>query len=541
MEGVLIKWTNYLNGWQERYFVVSDGVLYYFKSKSEMKYGIRGSMSLANALIRSDRFDGHNFEIALNGAIWYLKAEDECKRNLWVQYLNEQAGPYDGPNFLKKKEVQWKNEVPNNVDVPFSMDIKNTLDMMKKLSAHESNVSLKFCNLQSHVEELINFVIEYSKETNKQIPFIYNLKNEIIDFKENLCLLSSMVDEITKNCQKRENINSKKSYKNKNNEKNEEVTINIPIKNTLNNTIQNPSSSLSVFSDTEDEFFDTHTFNSDGEENEGQLETGINCTNLNDINNCNEKVTKENNQMPDKITTSNSSLWDIVDKVTFEQLNAARESVDEGKWELFTHSGPMKMYKMDVEIDGMICDPLKAYHYVNGVTAREFLKYFYEFEYKKEWDDTLVKGTLIEQISPDLAIIHQLHKRIWPSAQRESLFWSHYRNVSEFKDEECYDAYIVCNHDIQREDVPMTSSSAVRVGLKIAMYCQTVILNKDKPIDQLSRDEVAVKVVYVAQVNPGGWLPKAPLMQVYKREYPKFLKQFTSYVEGKIKSKNLTI
>uniref|UniRef100_A0A0K0F4U2 Collagen type IV alpha-3-binding protein (inferred by orthology to a human protein) n=1 Tax=Strongyloides venezuelensis TaxID=75913 RepID=A0A0K0F4U2_STRVS len=544
MEGILIKWTNYLNGWQERYFVVSDGVLYYFKSKSEMKYGIRGSMSLGNALIKPDRYDLSNFEIALNGAVWYLKAEDEVQRNIWVKYLNEQSGPNSGLNYIRKKEMEWRNEVPNNVDVPFSMEVKNGLDMMKKLSAHESNVSLKFCNLQSHVEELINFVIEYSKETNKQIPFVYNLKNELIDFKDNLCLLSNMVDDITKNYHTQEGITNKSSHKDEINEiykKDEIETTNTIIKNTYNNKISNPSSPLSVLSDTEDEFFDTRTFTSDGEDNEGQLETGINCKSLKDTNNGKEKEVKVNNKMPQQITSPHDPLWETVEKITFEQLKAAKESVDEGRWELFTHSGAMKMYKMDVEIDGMICDPLKAYHYVNGVTAKEFLKYFYEFEYKKEWDDTLVKGTLVEQISPDLAIIHQLHKRIWPSAQRESLFWSHYRNVSEHKDEECYDAYIVCNHDIQRDDVPLTSSSAVRVGLKIAMFCQTVILTKDKPIDKLTRNDVAVKIVYVAQVNPGGWLPKAPLMQVYKREYPKFLKQFTAYVEGKIKSENLII
>lgn len=34
-------------------------------------------------------------------------------------------------------------------------------------------------------------------------------------------------------------------------------------------------------------------------------------------------------------------------------------------------------------------------------------------------------------------------------------------------------------------------------------------------------------------VNPGGWAPASVLRAVAKREYPKFLKRFTSYVQEK--------
>ena len=44
--GSLSKWTNYLHGWQERYFVVSNGILSYYKSELDTQYGCRGSISL---------------------------------------------------------------------------------------------------------------------------------------------------------------------------------------------------------------------------------------------------------------------------------------------------------------------------------------------------------------------------------------------------------------------------------------------------------------------------------------------------------------
>ena len=46
LRGSLQKWTNYLHGWQERYFVLADGVLSYYKSEMDTQYGCRGSISL---------------------------------------------------------------------------------------------------------------------------------------------------------------------------------------------------------------------------------------------------------------------------------------------------------------------------------------------------------------------------------------------------------------------------------------------------------------------------------------------------------------
>ena len=43
--------------------------------------------------------------------------------------------------------------------------------------------------------------------------------------------------------------------------------------------------------------------------------------------------------------------------------------------------------------------------------------------------------------------------------------------------------------------------------------------------------------VCVSSVNPGGWAPASVLRAVAKREYPKFLKRFTSYVQEKTAGK----
>ncbi len=51
MKGALNKWTNYLHGWQERYVVVAEGLLSYYKSEFDTQYGCRGSISLHKAKV----------------------------------------------------------------------------------------------------------------------------------------------------------------------------------------------------------------------------------------------------------------------------------------------------------------------------------------------------------------------------------------------------------------------------------------------------------------------------------------------------------
>lgn len=65
---------------------------------------------------------------------------------------------------------------------------------------------------------------------------------------------------------------------------------------------------------------------------------------------------------------------------------------------------------------------------------------------------------------------------------------------------------------------------------KSAFYCRAIIIT-------LSWSHVLIQTSNVCTVNPGGWAPASVLRAVAKREYPKFLKRFTSYVQEKTASK----
>lgn len=52
LAGILSKWTNYIHGWQDRYIVLKNGTLSYYKSEQESGLGCRGALSLAKAVIK---------------------------------------------------------------------------------------------------------------------------------------------------------------------------------------------------------------------------------------------------------------------------------------------------------------------------------------------------------------------------------------------------------------------------------------------------------------------------------------------------------
>uniref|UniRef100_A0A8C4WLY5 Oxysterol-binding protein n=1 Tax=Gopherus evgoodei TaxID=1825980 RepID=A0A8C4WLY5_9SAUR len=85
-EGWLFKWTNYIKGYQRRWFVLSNGLLSYYRSKAEMRHTCRGTINLATANITVE--DSCNFIISNGGAqTYHLKASSEVERQRWVTAL----------------------------------------------------------------------------------------------------------------------------------------------------------------------------------------------------------------------------------------------------------------------------------------------------------------------------------------------------------------------------------------------------------------------------------------------------------------------
>jgi len=250
---------------------------------------------------------------------------------------------------------------------------------------------------------------------------------------------------------------------------------------------------------------------------------------------------------------SHSFIQAKVDEVTQDQLVYAQMGLEQNGssngWQLFAEDGQMRLYSRELIVDGLVCDPLKAVRIVKGVTAHEMCHRFFSPAFRYDWEETLETMKVIDIVNETTLVFHQIHKRIWPAAQRDAVFWSHIRQIEDPKpsylsaddihpsnrpDLKLHDVWIVCSNSVDRPDLP--EGNCVRVVLTVSLVCETYI-PVSKTADTVERDELICKVIYSSTINPGGWAPAAILRTVYRREYPRFLENFSNYVIKATKTK----
>uniref|UniRef100_A0A672NTX3 Oxysterol-binding protein n=1 Tax=Sinocyclocheilus grahami TaxID=75366 RepID=A0A672NTX3_SINGR len=90
IEGVLSKYTNLIQGWQNRYFVLDPdlGQLQYFMSEQGRSQKPRGSLPLIGASVMSSNEAPHMFIVSsANGELFKLRAVDATEQQLWMTQL----------------------------------------------------------------------------------------------------------------------------------------------------------------------------------------------------------------------------------------------------------------------------------------------------------------------------------------------------------------------------------------------------------------------------------------------------------------------
>ena len=68
---------------------------------------------------------------------------------------------------------------------------------------------------------------------------------------------------------------------------------------------------------------------------------------------------------------------------------------------------------------------------------------------------TVEQMKVLEKIADDTLVILQIHKRVWPTSQRDALFWSHVRRVPNDTDPDAQDIWIACNHSTEHPEAPV--------------------------------------------------------------------------------------
>uniref|UniRef100_A0A3Q2E4P6 Ceramide transfer protein n=1 Tax=Cyprinodon variegatus TaxID=28743 RepID=A0A3Q2E4P6_CYPVA len=556
-------WTNYIHGWQDRWVVLKNNTLSYYKSQDETEYGCRGSLCLSKAVITPHEFDECRLDISVNDSVWYLRAQDPERRNRWIEFieLHRADSGYGSESSLPRHGSMLSlTSAASGYSATSTSSFKKGHSLREKLAEMETFRDI-LCRQVDTLQKYFDSCADVSKDelqrdkiveddeddfpnTRTDGEFLHNnngskeklfqslntkgingidFKGEAITFKATtagiLATLSHCIDlmvkredswqkRLDKEMEKRRRI--EESYKSALNDLKKKSHFGGP------DYEEGPNSLIN-----EDEFFDA-------------VEAAL------------DRQDKIEEQVMLTLFLSAQAALPVSAIIPTQRPNAVEEMVQnhmtyslqdvggDANWQLVVEEGEMKVYRREVEENGIVLDPLKATHSVKGVTGHEVCHYFWDTTYRNDWETTIENFNVVERLSDNAAIIYQAHKRVWPASQRDVLYLSAMRKILA-NNENDPDTWLVCNFSVDHDEA-QTSSRCVRAKINIAMICQTLV-SPPEGDKEISRDNILCKITYVANVNPGGWAPASVLRAVAKREYPKFLKRFTTYVQEKTTGK----
>uniref|UniRef100_A0A3B4AVI2 Uncharacterized protein n=1 Tax=Periophthalmus magnuspinnatus TaxID=409849 RepID=A0A3B4AVI2_9GOBI len=539
--GVLSKWTNYIHGWQDRWVVLKNNTLSYYKSQDETEYGCRGSLCLSRAVITAHEFDECRLDISVNDSVWYMRAQDPEHRTRWIESieLHRADSGYGSESSLRRHGSMLSlTSATSGYSATSTSSFKKGHSLREKLAEMETFRDIlcrQVDTLQKYFDSCADAVSKDELERDKNdddeeedfpntradVEFYHHnnnssreklfqtlspkeikgidFKGEAITFKATtagiLATLSHCIDLMVKreeNWQKRLDKEMEKrrrieeSYKSALNELKKKSHFGGP------DFEEGPNSLIN-----EEEFFDAVEAALDRQD---KIE---------------EQTEKTRIQRPSPVPAGNiysssgsHRFSDKVDEMVHNHMTFSLQDVGgDANWQLVVEEGEMKVYRREVEENGIVLDPLKATHSVKRVTGHEVCHYFWDTAYRNDWETTIENFNVVETLSDNAVIIYQTHK----VSDRDALI-------------------------LRRKCAYQPTSRCVRAKINIAMICQTLV-SPPEGDKEISRDNITCKITYVANVNPGGWAPASVLRAVAKREYPKFLKRFTSYVQDKTAGK----
>ncbi|XP_028274517.1 collagen type IV alpha-3-binding protein-like isoform X3 [Parambassis ranga] len=584
--GVLSKWTNYIHGWQDRWVMLKNNTLSYYKSQDETEYGCRGSLCLSKAVITAHEFDECRLDISVNDSVWYLRAQDPEHRHQWIDSieLHRADSGYGSESSLRRHGSMLSlTSATSGYSATSTSSFKKGHSLREKLAEMETFRDIlcrQVDTLQKYFDGCADAVSKDELQRDKIVEddeddfpntrtdgeFLHNnngskeklfqslvprgingidFKGEAITFKATtagiLATLSHCIDlmvkredswqkRLDKEMEKRRRIED--GYKSALNELKKKSHFGGP------DYEEGPNSLIN-----EDEFFDAVEAALDRQdkiEEQSQTEK-TRIQRSSPVPPGDVYSSTGTHRFSDKPLSLSSPPHDVhrfsteVEEMVRNHMTYSLQDVGgDANWQLVIEEGEMKVYRREVEENGIVLDPLKATHSVKGVTGHELCHYFWDTAYRNDWETTIENFNVVETLSDNAAIVYQTHKRVWPASQRDVLYLSAMRKILA-NNENDPDTWLVCNFSVDHDDAQVTSR-CVRAKINIAMICQTLV-SPPEGDKEISRDNILCKITYVANVNPGGWAPASVLRAVAKREYPKFLKRFTSYVQEKTADK----
>ncbi|KAM8828113.1 ceramide transfer protein-like isoform 5-T5 [Spinachia spinachia] len=566
LSGVLSKWTNYIHGWQDRWVVLKNNTLSYYKSQDETEYGCRGSLCLSKAVVTPHEFDECRLDISVNDSVWYLRAQDPEHRHQWIDSveLHRADSGYGSESSLRRHGSMLSlTSATSGFSATSTSSFKGhslreklaEMETFRDILCRQVDTLQKYfdgCSDAVSKDELQRDKIveddeddfpntrpdgEFLNHGSKEKVFQavspkgingIDFKGEAITFKATtagiLATLSHCIDlmvkredswqkRVDKETEKRRRI--EEGYKSALNDMKKKSHFRGP------DYEEGPNSLIN-----EDEFFDA-------------VEAALDRQDKIEEQSHTEKIRiHRSSPVPPGDVYSSVGTHRFSEKVEEMVQNHMTYSLQDvggdANWQLVVEEGEMKVYRREVEENGIVLDPLKATHSVKGVTGHEVCHFFWDTAYRNDWETTIENFNVVETLSENATVVYQTHKRVWPASQRDVLYLSAMRKILS-NNENDPDTWLVCNFSVDHDDA-QPPGRCVRAKINIGMICQTLV-SPPEGDKEISRDNILCKITYVANVNPGGWAPASVLRAVAKREYPKFLKRFTSYVQEKTAGK----
>jgi len=598
LSGTFSKWTNYIHGWQDRYICLQDATLSYYKSENETAFGCRGAISIRKAVVKVHEFDECRFDVSVGDCVWYLRADGPETRNKWVDaietYKHFIDSAYGSENSLRRHGSTLSL---SSASISSFKKGWGLLEKVAEVETYRDILCRQIDSLQSFLDEMVvnvprletstAAVTEFStvsldvsssddttlannfsssSATTSQVTGstvttkfptpqqVCDFKGEAITFKATTAGILATISHCIDLMQQREEVWKRRFDKEVERRKRLEEQLKQQHNNSTTESSgmataacanghthslspkvilgpdyeEGPQSKIK-----EEEFFDALDAMLDKQDKQLEEKRILKIRA--------KEIGEPSASLPESV---DHPLWTEVQSVTMDQLYYARLDVsdnpdDPAGWQLFAQEGEMRLYRREVETDGLVCDPLKAVHTVEGVSGHEVCYHFFSPDVRWDWENTLESMKVVEEVNPNTLVFHQIHKRVWPAAQRDAVFWSHIRrvltnsNTEESKENtrvdnaNLHDVWIVTNKSTDIHEIP--TGSCVRMKMTVSMTCETFI-NPDAKGREITRDDLTCRIIYCSTINPGGWAPASVLRALYKREYPKFLKRFTQYV-----------
>lgn len=181
IEGYLKKWTNFVSGWQSRYFMLKDGILYYCNKKNTP---VKGTVHMK--ICKIEVFPNEPLKIVINSGTkaLHLKTESVSEKLKWLNALRaskEEIQQYD-TSYTKIKTSNIKPDLlqkfldKSTQQSKAEKDFENKENYMKMINKTISDI----WEQQVKLDSALNFLaLKFdSKKHAKIIDIIEKTSNE---------------------------------------------------------------------------------------------------------------------------------------------------------------------------------------------------------------------------------------------------------------------------------------------------------------------------------------------------------------------------